>query len=59
MTIIPPIYPLHNQPQQGWQCPCCGRIYSPLTPMCFHCGGNYEITCINNATSEGTIKNDD
>ena len=25
--------------QQGWQCPCCSRIYSPTTPMCFTCGG--------------------
>ena len=23
--------------QQGWQCPCCRRIYSPTTPMCFTC----------------------
>ena len=23
--------------QQGWQCPICGRIYSPTTPMCFYC----------------------
>jgi hypothetical protein len=22
---------------QGWQCPCCRRIYSPKTPMCFYC----------------------
>ena len=27
--------------QQGWQCPCCGRVYSPNTPMCLYCG-NYE-----------------
>ena len=24
---------------QGWQCPCCNRVYSPTTPMCFTCGG--------------------
>jgi uncharacterized OB-fold protein len=23
--------------QQGWECPKCGRIYSPTTPMCLHC----------------------
>jgi len=23
--------------QQGWQCPCCQRVYSPTTPMCFTC----------------------
>lgn len=21
-------------PQQGWQCPICGRIMSPTTPFC-------------------------
>lgn len=21
-------------PQQGWQCPICGRILSPITPFC-------------------------
>ena len=25
--------------QQGWQCPICRRVYSPLTPVCFYCGG--------------------
>ena len=23
---------------KGWQCPICGRVYSPTTPMCFYCG---------------------
>ena len=23
---------------QGWQCPICKRVYSPLTPMCWYCG---------------------
>lgn len=23
--------------QQGWQCPCCSKVYSPTTPMCFYC----------------------
>ena len=22
---------------QGWQCPKCGRGYSPTTAMCFYC----------------------
>lgn len=29
-------------PRQGWQCPICGRIYSPDTIMCPYCG-NYDI----------------
>lgn len=24
---------------QGWQCPICKRIYSPMTLMCYYCGG--------------------
>lgn len=24
--------------QQGWQCPICGRVYSPTTMMCLYCG---------------------
>ena len=23
----------------GWICPKCGRVYSPSTSQCFHCGG--------------------
>jgi len=22
---------------QGWQCPICGDIYSPITSMCYNC----------------------
>ena len=24
---------------QGWQCPVCGAVYSPTTPMCYNCTG--------------------
>ena len=24
--------------QQGWQCPICKRVYSPITMMCMYCG---------------------
>lgn len=27
----------HMWAQQGWQCPCCQRVYSPTTPMCYYC----------------------
>ena len=30
-------WPNQLPPQQGWQCPCCSRVYSPTTPMCFSC----------------------
>jgi len=26
-------------PQQGWQCPVCGRVMAPYYPFC-PCGGN-------------------
>lgn len=29
---------------QGWQCPVCGRVYSPTTSMCFYCGNQETIT---------------
>lgn len=43
---------VNDQPivaQQGWQCPVCGRVYSPFTPMCYYCGGEQKIE-----TSTGT-----
>lgn len=24
--------------QKGWECPKCGRVYSPSTLMCYYCG---------------------
>lgn len=36
--IIPTSVPLGQFAQQGWQCPCCRRVYSPTTSMCFSCG---------------------
>jgi len=34
----------HNM---GWECPKCGRVYSPTTSMCAFCAGSqpYIITC--------------
>jgi transcription elongation factor Elf1 len=26
--------------QQGWECPKCGKVYSPNTFMCWTCGQN-------------------
>lgn len=40
--------------QQGWQCPICKRVYSPLTPVCFYCGGEsktWTSTGVENPTS--------
>lgn len=38
--------------QQGWQCPVCGRVYSPSTTMCLYCNNNTERT----ASTTGTYK---
>ena len=27
--------------EYGWICPKCGRVYSPSTSQCFHCGGGF------------------
>ena len=35
----------------GWVCPKCGRVYSPSTPMCSHCGGDEVVT---NVTTDMT-----
>ena len=43
---------MYNEPtfaQQGWQCPICKRVYSPMTFMCYYCGDN-SVT----VTSTGT-----
>lgn len=26
-----------QQPNYGWTCPKCGRVYSPTTPQCWVC----------------------
>jgi uncharacterized OB-fold protein len=41
--------------QQGWQCPVCGRVYSPITPMCYYCGG--EQKTITYTTNTENVEN--
>lgn len=33
---------------QGWECPKCGRVYSPSTSMCMYCG-NESVSVNTNA----------
>jgi len=40
--------------QQGWQCPICKRVYSPLTMMCYYCGGESIATTGTDITITGT-----
>ena len=35
--------------QQGWQCPICFAVYSPLTKACLNCLPQLKITSENNA----------
>lgn len=38
---------------QGWQCPICKRVYSPMTPMCYSCG-NFRETITTHYTATPT-----
>ena len=29
--------------QQGWECPKCHRVYSPMTTMCYYCGNEKNV----------------
>lgn len=43
----------------GWECPRCGRVYSPWTEMCRFCGNGTTVT-LNTYTAtvnENTYKN--
>jgi len=35
-------------PQQGWQCPVCGRVYAPWMSECTHCGN--EVSTVTTTT---------
>ncbi len=37
---------------QGWQCPVCKRVYSPMTPMCYHCGDSKTVTIGTTTTTQ-------
>lgn len=41
---------------KGWQCPICGRVYSPTTPMCFYCGGKVETRTTTQAGGTADIQ---
>lgn len=37
---------------QGWQCPICGAVYSPMTMQCFNCTG-WKISNMTDSTTKG------
>ncbi len=42
---------------QGWQCPICGRVYSPMTPICYYCGGEQKtVTYTTYTTSAENVE---
>lgn len=44
----------HGFTQQGWECPKCGKVYSPSTPMCFTCPQKVKTqTTINTPLANG------
>lgn len=41
---------------RGWLCPCCNRVYSPTTPMCFTCGGKTFTAPDTGRTDAGAVQ---
>ena len=37
---------------QDWQCPVCGAVYSPTTPMCYNCTGKTKTYTVSTGTQE-------
>lgn len=35
-----------NFAHQGWECPKCGKVYSPTVQLCFSCGNDNVKTVI-------------
>lgn len=40
--------------EYGWICPKCGRVYSPSTSQCFHCGGGFSPNIVYCGPNNGT-----
>lgn len=38
--------------QQGWECPKCGRVYTPWVRQCSYCGNDTQLTTITTGFSE-------
>ena len=37
---------------KGWQCPLCGRVYSPYQEMCLYCGQNTNTSIYTNKVEQ-------
>jgi hypothetical protein len=40
----------HGFTQQGWECPKCGKVYSPTTIMCLTCPQKVETKTTTDTT---------
>lgn len=47
-------YEFQGFAQQGWQCPVCGAVYSPTTPMCWNCTGRKQTVVYTDRTTQVT-----
>jgi hypothetical protein len=45
----------HRFTQQGWECPKCGRVYSPSTMMCLSCPQEVKTNITTTATCSGFV----
>ena len=50
------MYGDHQLIPQGWQCPVCKRVYSPMTPMCYSCGNFRETITTHYTTTPTTLE---
>ena len=48
-------YTFEGFAQQGWQCPICRRVYSPMTSMCYYCGNGVPITVTSTTVGDWEI----
>ena len=49
----------HGFTQQGWECPKCGKVYSPTTIMCLTCGQEVKTNITTNTPwNTVTVTND-
>lgn len=39
--LSPPQFPCPALTEKGWECPRCGRVYSPSTTECYHCNNRH------------------
>ena len=46
-------WPIFEPTLRGWECPKCGRCYSPWTPHCAYCMPFYDIKAASNIKEYG------